>query len=180
MNRKVRNILIAVTLLLVIGSCVFMLIISPISKTEKVDEIGNMEMITANTTTDELTRGVVVEQKFINRTDNIKEIAVVFTRIYYLEEADANTEVAIELCNGASVLCSTNVLANDIPDQHRIYINSDSPISGMVGKELTLKIYVKQDCDSGVSIMANDDVNSTYKFGNKKMSGSICFSITGE
>lgn len=180
MNKKTRNILIFLTTILVIGSCAFMFFISPISKTEKVKEIGDMEMIEANTTTDELTRDVVVEQKFINKTENIKEIAVVFTRIYYLEEVDANTEVVIELCDGSKKLCYQNILANDIPDQHRVYMYPETPITNMIGKELTLKIYVKDDCDSGVSIMCNDNVNSTYKFGNKKMSGSICFSITGE
>lgn len=180
MNKKFRNILIIVVAALVIGSCIFMFKISPISKTEKVEEIGNMEMIAANTTTDELTRDIVVEQKFINKTENIKEIAVVFTRIYYLEETDANTNVVIELCEGSKSLCKQQVLANDIPDQHRVYIYPETVLSGLVGKELTLKIYMNEDCDSGVSIMANDEVNSTYKFGKKKMSGSICFSITGE
>ena len=180
MNKKLKNILIIVTAVLVIGSCIFMFIISPISKTEKVDEIGNMEMVAANTITDELTRDIVVEQKFINKTENINEIAVVFTRNYYLQEKDANTQVVIELCEGNAVLCSESIVANDIPDQHRVYVRPSSPITDKVGKELTLRIYVKEDCDSGVSIMVNDEVNSNYKFGNKKMSGSICFSITGE
>ena len=180
MNKKLRNIVLIVVAALVVGSCVFMFIISPISKKEETVEIGGYEILVANTTTDELTRGIVVEQTFTNKVENIKEVAVVFTRIYYLEEADAKTHVVIELCEGDKILCSENVVANDIPDQHRVYVRPASPITDKVGKELTLKIYVKEDCDSGVSIMANDEVDAKYNFGNKKFSGSICFSITGE
>lgn len=175
-----RNVLLVIVAVLVIGSCIFMFAISPISKTEKVDEIGNLEMLEANTTTDELIKGVVVEQNFINRTENINEIAVVFTRMYYLEEADANTEVTIELCEGRNVLASHKIVANDIPDQHRVYVNPQTPITGMVGKELTIKIYESSNCDTGVCLMANDSSNTNYKFGNKKYSGSICFSVSGE
>lgn len=157
-----------------------MFVISPASKTEKVESVGNLEMIDANTTTDELTRDIIVEQKFINKTENIKEIAVVFTRMYYLQEHDADTKVVVELCDGNKKLCSQQIVANDIPDQHRVYIYPENSISGLVGKELTIKIYMANDCDSGVSIMANNEVNSTYKFGSQKMNGSICFSVTGE
>ena len=181
MNKKTRNILLAMVAALVVGSCIFMFSLSSNSTVkEEIVEAENMEMIEANITTSELTKGIVVEQKFINKTENIKEVAVVFSRIYYLDGKDANTEITIELCDGKEVLCNQTILANDIPDQHRVYVNPINSISGKKGKELTLKIYENSGCDTGVSLMANSDAKTSYSFGNKKNNGSICFSIVGE
>lgn len=180
MNKKFRNILIAVVAVLVIGSCVFMFAISPISKKEDITESQNMEMPEANGITDELTEGLVVEQTFTNTVDNINEVAVVFSRIYYLDEKDVNNTLAIELLDGSNVLAKTEIKSNDIPDQHRVYLNPSSPINGVLGKELTLKIYENSECDTGVSLMVNNDINTKYDFGGSKKKGSICFSVSGE
>ena len=175
-----KKILLAVVALLVVGSCIFMFKISPVGKTEKVIEVKNREMPVANATTDELTKGLVVSEEFTNTTENINEIAVVFTRNYLLDEKDASNTLAIELLDGNKVLASTTVITNDIPDQHRVYVYPTSPIAGMVGKKLTLKVYDNSGCDTGVSLMIDNTYNSSFKFGTSKQDGTICFSITGE
>lgn len=180
MNEKMKKILLAIVVLLVIGSCIFMFKISPISKTEKVTEVRNREMPAANATTDELTKGLIVSEEFTNTTDNINEIAVVFTRNYMLDEKDASNTLAIELLDGNKVLASGSFITNDIPDQHRVYVYPTSPITGMVGKKLTLIVYDNSGCDTGVSLMIDNTSTSSFKFGNKKQDGTICFSITGE
>lgn len=157
-----------------------MFTISPIKKTENVSEISNRELPAANATTDELTKGLVVCEDFINTTDNINEIAVVFTRLYFLDEKDASNTLAIELLDGNKVLASGSFITNDIPDQHRVYVYPTSPITGMVGKELTLKVYDNSGCDTGVSLMIDNTSTSSFKFGNKTQNGTICFSIIGE
>lgn len=180
MNKKIKNTLIIIAAALVIVSIVFMIVLSLKNKTVNVTEIKNLEMPQATCVTEELTKGIVVEQDFINTTDNITEIAVVFSRVYYLDEKDAEHTVAIELLDGNKTLASTIVKSNDIPDQHRVYLYPKSPIANVVGKELTLKIYENSKCDTGVSLLVSDNVDTKYKFGGSKKQGSICFSITGQ
>lgn len=179
MNKKTRNILLGIVAALVVGSLAFMLILSNSNKTENVAEIKNREMPTATGITDELVKNIVVEQEFVNTTENINEIAVVFSRIYYLDEADANHTLAIELLDGNKVLANTVIKTNDIPDQHRVYLYPDVPISGLVGKKLKLKIYDNSKCDTGVALMINSEENESYNFGNSKKDGTICFSVIG-
>ena len=173
MSKKFRNILIVVVAALVIGSCIFMFRISPI----KV-KTGNREMPEANGSTDEITQGIVIDQSFENITEDIKEIAVVFNRLYYLDE---NCDVNIELLDGEQVLVSKTYDADSIEGSHRTYLYPNEPLSGLVGKQLTLRIYSPTTWGTGLSVMVqNDASNSTYTFGNKTKKGTICFSITGK
>lgn len=177
MNKKFRNILIAIVAIVAIGSCFFMFKISPISKNDKIAE-SNTEIPSANFLTEELTKGLVVEQEFTCSVDNIKNVAVVFSRLYYLDENDANNTLAIELLEGNSVLASTSIKSNEIPDQHRVYLTPSTSLSEMKGKILTLKIYENSKCDTGVALMANSDAKTNYRFGNSTMNGTICFSVS--
>lgn len=173
MNKRFRNILIVVAVTLVIGSCVFMFSISPV----KI-KTGNREMPEANGSTDEITQGIVIAQSFENITEDIKEIAVVFNRLYYLDE---KCDINIELLNGEQVLASKTYDADSIEGSHRTYLYPNEPLSDLAGKELTLRIYSPTTWGTGLSVMVqNDSSNSTYTFGNKLIKGTICFSITGE
>lgn len=173
MSKKVRNILIAVVAVLVLGSCIFMFAISPISVKK-----GNREMPDADSQTGEILSGIVVRQDFNNITDNINEIAIVFSRDYYLEE---NTNIIIELLNDSEVLIHSELNADDIEGNHRTYLKPASPISGLVGKDLTLKISTDSTAGTGLSIMCNNSDNSSkYTYGDNVVNGTLCFSITGE
>lgn len=195
MNKRITKLVIAAICLIVVGLVIFNAIYGnkdkeiiendePIIENntqETKTDSTNREMPEADGITDELTRGLVVSQDFVNTTENINEIAVVFSRIYYLEEKDSNLNVVIELLDGNKTLIKSLIKSNDVPDQHRVYAYADSPISGYVGKKLTLKIYEDANCDTGLVLMRSEKTKkSSYKFGNKKKDGSICFSITGE
>lgn len=172
MNKKFRNILIALVAALVIGSCVFMFIISPI----KV-KTGNREMPDANNQTEEILSGIVIEENFKNYTEDINEIAVVFSRAYDLGE---HTDIVIELLNGVDILASESIDADSIEANHRTYLRPSSVLSGLVGKELTLKIYTTSTAGTGLSLMINTDEDSSFTYGNKTLKGTICFSVTGK
>lgn len=197
MNKRITKLVIAAICLIVVGLVIFNVVYGnkdkevienndPIidnntQETETKTDSTNREMPEADGTTDELTRGLVVSQEFVNTTDNINEIAVVFSRIYFLEEKDSNVNVVIELLDGNKSLIKSLIKSNDVPDQHRVYAYADSPVSGYVGKKLTLKIYEDANRDTGLVLMKSEKASkSSYKFGNKKKDGSICFSITGE
>ena len=172
MNKKVRNILIAVVAALVIGSCIFMFIISPL----KI-KTGNREMPEANGQTQEIMNGIIIEQKFINRTEDIKEVALVFSRAYDLGE---DVDIVIELLNGGDVLASTNVNADSIQANHRTYLKPAKVLSDLVGKELTLRVSTTSTAGTGLSIMINTDEDSSFIYGNETLKGTLCFSITGK
>ena len=177
MNKKTKKLVLSLLVVVVIGLCIFILSFG--SNVKKVT-IGNREMPTADGTTEELTKDFVIEQKFINTTENIKEVGVVFSRLYFLEEDDKDVPICIELSCDGKLLASTTVISDDVPDQHRVYLNIDNPISGYVGKEFILKIYETYSSDTGLSLMKSDNDKESYFFNNKKINGSICFSIIGE
>ena len=172
MNKKTRNILIAIVAALVIGSCIFMFVISPI----KV-RTGNKEMPEANGQTQEIMHGIIVEQKFVNRTEDIKEVALVFSRAYDLGE---DVDIVIELLNGGDVLASANINADSIQANHRTYLKPASILSDLVDKELTLRVSTTSTAGTGLSLMINTDDDSSFMFGNEKVDGTICFSVTGK
>ena len=149
-----------------------MFIISPV----KVKS-GNREMPDADGQTDEILHDMSVEQRFTNSTEDITEVAVVFNRAYYLYD---EAEIVVELLDGNKVLAQNVINADDVPGDHRTYINIDNPISGMVGKVLTLKIYTTSTAGTGLSLMMNSKANESFLFGDKKINGTICFSITGK
>ena len=171
MNKKTIKILLIVVAALVLGSCIFMFTISPINLKK-----GNREMPEATAMTNEITSGVVVEQKFKNITDNINEIAIVFTRLYEQEDCS----LVIELLDGNDVLAMNVVYGPDVKGDHRTYAYPNAPITGYVGKELTLRIHSDTTAGTGLAVMVNEKENTTYNFGENIKKGTICFSITGE
>ncbi len=136
---------------------------------------GGSEMVEANAVSDEITKGTVVSQTFKCSEDSVNKLALVFTKLYSLED----TFITIELLNGDAVVLKQDVNVKDIPDQHRLFVKGTS-VSGLKGKELTLKIYPASDSDTGLALMINDSVRSSFSFGNKKVDGSICFSVSGD
>lgn len=175
MNKKTKNILLGIVVALVIGSCVFMFVISPLGIKK-----GNREMPVATSETEEIMGDIIIEQKFKNTTEDIREIAVVFSRHYDIGEEGDWINIYIELLDGSNVLASTSIKCDDIKGDHRTFIKPSSPIHGYVGKELSLKIYTNSPGGTGLSIMINDSKNMSFMFGGKQMIGTMCFSITGK
>lgn len=135
---------------------------------------GDMTMPEANAITDEITKNIVVEQKFKYTPDTISEVAIVFTRKYYSE----GVFIVVELFDGNTVLATDKYKIEGIEDQHRTYLKPNEKISGVAGKELTLKIYPETKNDTGMAIMMQENNNTTFKFGNKEVKGTLCFSVS--
>lgn len=173
MSKKTRNILIVIVAALVVGSCIFMFRISPLNIKK-----GNREMPDATSETEEITSEIIVEQKFKNMTEDVQELAVVFSRHYTLDE---RADMVIELLDGNNVLASTRINCDDIQGSHRTYVRPENVISGYVGKELILRVYTKSTAGTGLALMmSSNDRNSSFTFGNNVIKGTICFSITGK
>ena len=137
---------------------------------------GGSEMPAANAVSEEITKGTIVSQTFRNTNNNIKKVEVVFTRLYDLDDVN----IAIELVEGNNTVLKKTVNVKSIRDQHRTIVEADSPITGLSGKDLTIRIYPVTDSDTGVALMINDSENTDFSFGSKKMKGTICFCLTSE
>ena len=176
MNKsKLTKIVIALCLLLIVGSFLFMFggNIGNGSGIKTVTN-GDMTMPEANAVTDEIKKNTIVEQTFKYSPDTISEVAIVFARKYYIE----GVRIKIELLDGNTVLASHSVKVEGIDDQHRTYLKPDIKITGVSGKELTLKITSEDKADTGMAIMMQENKKSSFKFGSKEVNGTLCFSVS--
>ncbi|MBQ2658427.1 MAG: hypothetical protein IJF87_07675 [Erysipelotrichaceae bacterium] len=169
-------VLIVLCSLFVVAAVLYMFKDKLFVRKETVTVSENREMPAADAVTNEITNGLVVEQKFINRTDPIKELAVVFTKLYVLDDVD----ITIELLDGNKSLLKKTVNVLQIEDQHRFFVEASQPIEGVLGKELTLRIYPETASDTGLALMMQETGKETILFGKMKVKGTICFSLTGE
>ena len=140
------------------------------------DGISIME---ADAVSPEITRGVTISQEFINPIDNIDEISLVFTKLY----RDGQGLLSIDLLDGEELLYRKVFDVAKIPEQHRVFLTPEKPITGMNGKKLTLKIYSNSSYNQGVSAMMNK--NKTIQgfsifADNEKLDGTLCFSVSGK
>ena len=144
------------------------------SETKKEPERDYTVMPDANSVTDEITNGVKVEQNFVSSVDSISEIAIVFSRLYYVEDV----ELVIELLDGNEIIAENTYKVEEIEDQHRTFLTPASPISGIINKELKLRIYSADKSDTGLAIMMNDSTGKFFSFDKKNVKGTLCFSIS--
>lgn len=174
-NERVRKIVIAVTALFVVASLLFMfggnLFKGGGNGIRKTDSTVMPE---ATDITSEIKADTVVEQDYVNTTNTISKVGVVFSRYIYLEGA----HITMELLDGNTVLASRTINVADIQEQHRTFIEPASVLSGMKNKTLTIKIYSTEKEDTGMKLMMARTGNSSFKFGKINVKGTLCFSIT--
>ena len=110
-DKKVM-LLIGLCALFIAAAVLFMFKDKLFVRRETVTVSENREMPEANAVTNEITNGLVVEEKFINHTDHIKELAIVFTKLYVLDDV----ELSIELLDGNKTLLKKTVNVLQIED----------------------------------------------------------------
>lgn len=173
-NRKTELIIIVLTSLFVIAGILIMFGGNLFSGLNSKIRSDVTVMPEATSVTAEIKKGTVVEQTFRCDASSISKIGIVFTKEY-----DAgNASVKLELYEGNDLVASNTYAVSSVPDQHRTYLIPDKPISSAKGKKYTLKICSANETDTGLKLMASYKVKSTYKFGNKDVKGTICFSVT--
>ncbi len=172
-NRKIEKIIIAVTAVFVLAAILLMFGGNIFSGKENVRKTDSTLMPEATGTTNEIKKSIVVEQDFINTTDTVEKVGIVFSRLAYIEGPD----LAIELLEGNNVLASNTIDIGKVEDQHRTYVEPSSRLSGMKNKKLTIRIYPLEKEDTGLVIMMNKDADATFRFGNKTIKGTLCFSV---
>ncbi len=173
-NKKLERAIIAVTaafvvvvLLIFFGGDLFA------GKNDGIRRSDSTQMPEATGTTNEIKKGITVEQDFINTTDSISKIGIVFTRVAFREGITMN----MELLEGDALLASVSLDTAVFEDQHRTYIDCGKKLTGMKNKKLTVRIYPVSEEDSGLMIMMNKDAKTTFRFGSKTIQGTLCFSV---
>lgn len=138
----------------------------------------SIAIVEADSVTPEISRGVTVTQEFENTIDNIERVAIVFTKLY----REGKGLLTVDLLDGNALLYRKVFDVDQIPEQHRVYLEPENPIRGMMGKTLTIKIYSNSKVNEGVSVMMNKSVTSgdlKMRIGKETLDGSICFSVSG-
>lgn len=136
---------------------------------------GNMVMPDATAVTDEITAGKIISQDFVNEIEHIEKLEIVFTKFY----RDASGIISVSLYDGNKALVRNTMKLYDVPEQSRIYLIPEEPLSGLKGKTLTLKIYTTAKPNHGVAVMMRRDWPGTINMNGTDVPGSLCFSVTG-
>lgn len=173
-NKKIEKIIIAVTAVFVLTAILVMFGGNIFSRKEGIRKSDSTVMPEASGTTNEIKKSVVVEQDFINTSDTIEKVGIVFSKLAYIEGSD----LTIELLEGETVLAENTIDIGKIEDQHRTYVTPPARLSGMKNRKLTIRIYPAEEEDTGLVIMMNKDADATFRFGNKTIKGTLCFSVS--
>ena len=173
-NKKTQIVLIAFAVVFILLSVFFMFGRNIFSGKGIILNTDSTVMPEATGTTPEIKGNTVLVQNFVNTTDTISNVGIVFTRLQYKQGID----LTIELREGNTILASNSINVSKIEDQHRTYVEPAKTLSGMKGKTLSLRIYTPDKEDTGLAVMMSNKVNATFKIGNKTANGSLCFSVT--
>ena len=173
-NKKLEKAVIIATAVFVVMALLFMFGRNLLSNKSDVRTNDSTVMPEATNTTNEIKSGIVVEQDFVCTSDSVSKLGIVFTRLAYKE----GINVVLELLDGNSTLASTTVKVAAIEDQHRTYIEPSAKLNGMKDRTLTIRIYPVEKEDTGLVIMMNKDADTSFRFGDKTVKGTLCFSVT--
>lgn len=138
----------------------------------------NIDFIEADSVSPEIVRGVTVTQDFVNTVDNIEQISLVFTKLY----REGKGLLTIDVLEEEQLLYRKILDVNEIPEQHRVFLEPENPLREKRDKVLTIRVYSNSKVGEGASLMMNkSDVpsGSFVLINGKKTNASICFSVTG-
>ncbi len=166
------KLIIGLTALFVIVSILFMFGGNLFRSKGNIRNDDSTLMVEADSTTNEIKSGIVVEEDFICSCDSISAVGIVFSRIAYVQ----GISMELALLEGNSVLASEIVDSGSIEEQHRTFIHC--ALSGMKGKKLTVRIAPLNEGDTGLVIMMNQKSGTSFRFGKKTVKGTLCFSVS--
>ena len=174
-NKKLERVIITITAIFVVVTILLMFGGNLFSRPTGSNAPYDMTVMPdATGTTDVIDKGVVVEQSFICSTDSISKIGIVFDREYIPEDAFIVMELSVE----GRELATDSIRISTIKDQHRTFLVLPKKETNCVNKEFTLKIYPGGNYDTGLKIMVSEKRDSSYRFGNRSINGTLCFSVT--
>lgn len=141
-----------------------------------------IKMLDADSITQEINANNHIVQKFTNEVDRIDQFEFVFTKGY--QEGKGN--LLIYIYDGSKIVATFKEDIKNIPEQHRVYVVPDEPITNVNNKELSIKIYSSAKEGEGISAMMNSSLEGStitnYIHNNGKqevVNGTLCFAVVG-
>ena len=173
-NKKLEKLIIAITTVFVILSLWFMF--GKDLFVAKSDAIrgDSTQMMEATNATSEIKDGAVIEQRFICSSSTISQVGIVFARDYTI----SGVRLTIELLQKNKTVAINSYDVSEIADQHRTFVIPPETLADTKNKEFTIRIYTVSDEETGLKLLYNAQSGSDFLFGGKKVTGTLCFSVT--
>ncbi len=171
---KMEKTVIAVTAIFIVVSLLFVFGGNILNDLGSKKRKNISEMPEADSSTEVIKGNIVVEQTFVSDLSSISEIGIVFVHEY----GAAGTEIAIELLNKGNVVAADTYQVSGIKDQHRTFLNVAPAVTNCLNKEFTLRVYSTDGDDTGLKILVSKTNDSTFKYNNRTIGGTLCFSAS--
>lgn len=139
---------------------------------------NNIPMIEADSVSPQIVKGISISQSFINPLDKINSIELVFTKLY----RELNGTLTIQLLDNEEILLEETYDFNDVPEQSRVYFNSEEGIEGYKDRRLTIRLSSDASSRQGLCTMMNKSYmpeGNILNYNKAKARGSICFAVKG-
>lgn len=140
---------------------------------------GNVELISGDAGTVELSPGALVEQTFIIKIERLQSIGVQFGTYY---RTNSGT-VTMELCRlDGTVLLTRDFDASKIVENEILTITAEHPAEGLYGEKVVLRLFADSTSGEGVTpLMTHDEVSKDFAlFVNGEVTeGTLCFYAEG-
>lgn len=143
---------------------------------------GDLAMQGAESGTVELTQGAIIEQAFTVEIQRLQAVSVQWGTYY---RSNAGT-VTMELWNKSdeSLLLSQSYDAAVIEEGGFTTLTAETPLEGVYGVPLLLRIYADSQPGSAVSPLMNQSVPTAEGFvlslDGSEVTGTLCFSASGQ
>ena len=176
-NKKLKNIFIGILVFYTLFVVSFYFLSGEQLKYK--ESPNNMEIVEADSITDEINEKTSAIQSFTNTVDKIESMEIVFTKFY---KDTAKGLVTIRLYDDDVVLFRETINIKDIPEQHRVTLYPDAKAENLKNKRLSLEITSNAKVGQGVGVMMRkEDATATsfVKVGNNNINATLCFALKG-
>lgn len=131
----------------------------------------------ADSSTEELHKGVVVEQEFINKIDRFSLMTFSYTTHYRKNYGT----LRVKLYCGNNLLIYDKIDVSELEEGGIIYIEADKMIEGLVGQKFRVSLEADSQPGSGISLLMNSKGKQGNMYiNNMRRFGNLCFSAQGQ
>lgn len=135
-----------------------------------------VKMLDADSISEEVNRKTLLIQNFECPVDRLESFEFVFTKNYQ----EGSGKLTISISSDKKSLIRETFDVKEIPEQHRVYLELDKPLDGMLNKNVSLQISSDSAEGQGVYAMMNSTKeDSIVSINTRKYPGTICFSVVG-
>lgn len=143
---------------------------------------GELSALAPETGAVELARGSVVEQRFTVKIQRLQTVSVQWGTYYRPNSGIVTMELWQE--DVGALLLSQNFDVADIPEAGFTTLMAETPLEGVYGRPLLLRVYSNSHPGAAVSPLLNQSVpvgeGFALSLNGAPSAGTLCFSVTGQ